>query len=361
MNKTSAFICLVMCLRTCFVYGEDALVLLAGGETDTVNIAATEARLNEPFAAEYDESGVLWIVEMSRGNRLLRINRDGVLEHVAGVKGAREEKGGETFRDGIALEALFHGPHNLAIRSQTEVWIGDTWNGKVRVWSEMTGSIRSLGSYGVEQAKGRSQGPYCITFSPDRRTLHIANLQQILAYDIQSQTIKVVAGNGSKGKPIDGTLAVNAPLVDPRAVAADKAGNIYILERNGNALRVVRPSGIIETVVNTSGKSGTGLGEGEASKIALNGPKHLCIDSDEGVIIADTENHLIIKYHPKTGNVTRLVGNGTKGKGELSSPPKSVMLSRPHGVSVDRNSGNLVITDSYNDRILMLKRAALTP
>ena len=50
-------------------------------------------------------------------------------------------------------------------------------------------------------------------------------------------------------------VAVDAPLVDPRAVAPDRLGNVYILERGGNALRVVDKDGRIRTVVNASGKN----------------------------------------------------------------------------------------------------------
>lgn len=356
ITKFFGLIMTFACIPIARLSGDESLVLLAGGDDETVGVAAKEAKLFEPFAAEYDDNGELWIIEMAQGNRLLRVNRQGKLEHVAGAMGGRDEKKGETFQDGAALDALFHGPHNLAIREAGEVWISDTWNGKIRVWKGITGEVRSLEHYGTDKGLARAQGPYCITFSPDKRTLHIANLRQVLAYDLQKGSVSVVAGNGEKGIPADGTRAVDAPLVDPRAAAADQEGNIYILERNGNALRVVRPSGMIETLVNRSGKAGDGLKEGAALDVKLNGPKHLCLDIDGGVIIADAENHVIRKYDPKTRTIQCLVGNGKKGRGELGTPPRSFMLARPHGVSVDRATGHLVITDSYNNRVLMLKR-----
>jgi hypothetical protein len=48
--------------------------------------------------------------------------------------------------------------------------------------------------------------------------------------------------------PPDGAEVTKAPLVDPRAVAADTDGNAYILERAGHALRVVGATGKIRTV-----------------------------------------------------------------------------------------------------------------
>lgn len=340
-------------LSACVV-GQDRLELLAGGSIAKVGIPAREAQLLEPFAAEYDEFNRLWIVEMARGNRLLRVGSDGLLEHIAGRIGPRRVGEEEMLVDGAADRAAFHGPHNLAIINSKEILIGDTWNGRIRRWTEGTGEVDSLAGYAIDMDRARSDGPYCITLSPDKKTLYIANLQRVFARDMQSGELRIVAGNGKKGVPEDGTPAISSPLVDPRAVAADRDGNIYVLERGGNALRVVDALGMIRTVVNRSGKKGNGLEEGEALDIGLNGPKHLCIDPEGAVLIADAESHTIRRYDPKTGMLTRLAGTGKSGKGDLKLPPRECMLSRPHGVSVQSSTGKIVITDSYNDRVLLL-------
>jgi len=56
--------------------------------------------------------------------------------------------------------------------------------------------------------------------------------------------------------------------------------------------RVVDGSGKIRTIVGTGEKGASGDG-GDALKATVNGPKHLCVDSQDNVIIADTENHMI--------------------------------------------------------------------
>lgn len=350
------FFALMMVLHVCpLCHSEDRLELLAGGLVKEVGIQAVDAKLNEPFAAEFDEKDQLWVVEMARGNRLLRVDRDGKLMHVAGKMGTRREGEEETLVDGRAMEATFHGPHNLAIFSHEEIFVGDTWNGRVRVWMERTDYVACMANYAVDKDKARQEGPYCITFSPDKKTLYIANLQQVFARDMYSGEIRVVAGNGKKGVPVDGARAAESPLVDPRAVTVDKDGYVYILERNGHALRVVDPAGVIQTVVNRHGKKGNGLEEGAAVDIGLNGPKHLCMDVDGCVIIADAESHTIRRYCPKKRTITRLAGTGKAGKGDLSLPPRECMLNRPHGVSIQPSTGQLVITDSYNDRVLLLR------
>lgn len=328
----------------------EKIVLVAGGAKEAVGIPAIEAKLKEPFGVDFDRAGNLFIIEMASGNRLLRVDAKGALTHVAGAG-----RSGETGDGGPALAAEFNGPHNLAVLPDGNVLIGDTWNGRVRKVDMKSGTVTGLAGYGVPVEKAKSSGPYCITLDFSGTKLYIADLTRIHEMDLTSGKARVVAGNSKKGRPEDGAIATEAPLSDPRAVAVDRKGNIYILERGGNALRVVSADGKIKTVVNASGaKGGTGDG-GPALAATMNGPKHLCIDLDDNVIIADAESNLIRKFTPKDGQITRVAGTGKQGKGALGGSPLECDLARPHGVTV-RRDGTLYITDSYNNRILRIEK-----
>jgi DNA-binding beta-propeller fold protein YncE len=149
-------------------------------------------------------------------------------------------------------------------------------------------------------------------------------------------------------------VAVDAPLVDPRAVAADQQGNVYVLERSGHALRMINREGRIRTVVGT-GRAGLAGDNGPGLAATLNGPKHLCVDRDGSVIIADTENHVIRRYLPKEDRIVRVAGTGKKGVGGIGGTPYQVELNQPHGVTIGPD-GDLYIVDSSNHRILKIER-----
>jgi DNA-binding beta-propeller fold protein YncE len=137
-------------------------------------------------------------------------------------------------------------------------------------------------------------------------------------------------------------------------VAVDSKGQVYILERGGNALRVVGTDGKIKTVVNASGKQG-GTGDGGPALAAtMSGPKHLCVDKDDTVIIADAESHLVRRYVPADGSIQRIAGTGKKGAAGVGGAPEKAELARPHGVTIHPKTGELYITDSYNDRVLKI-------
>jgi DNA-binding beta-propeller fold protein YncE len=329
----------------------DQITLVAGGARDAVGIAATEAKLREPFAADFDRAGNLYVVEMVSGNRLLKIDGRGVLTHVAGKSAP-----GLAGDGGPALEAQFNGPHNLAVLPDGNVLIGDTWNGRVRKVDLKSGTVTTVPGYAVDGPAARGNGPYCITLDFTGTKLYIADLRRVQLLDLPSGRLSVVAGNGQKGRPADGAKATEAPLVDPRAVAPDRQGNVYILERGGNALRVVDRAGTIRTVVNASGAKGGDGDGGLALAATMNGPKHLCVDLDDNVIIADAENHLVRKFLPKEGRIVRVAGTGKKGVAGIGGDPKQCELARPHGVVVHPKSGELFITDSYNNRVLKITK-----
>jgi DNA-binding beta-propeller fold protein YncE len=334
----------------------DKIVLVAGAGGG--GSLALKGKLGGPFGTAFDKDGNLYIVEMT-GLRILKIDAKGELTPLAGT--GKKGDGGD---GGPASKAEFNGPHSLAVGPDGCVYVTDTWNNRVRKIDPKTGTISAFAGTGEKgfagdggsAARAQFGGVYCVAFDPRGEQMYLADLdnRRVRAIDMKSGTVRTVAGNGQKGVPEDGAEAVKAPLVDPRAVAADGAGNVYILERSGNALRVVDAKGRISTAAGTGKAGATGDG-GDARKATFNGPKHLCIDGDGNVIIADTENHLIRKYVPKDGKVVRVAGSGTKGTEGLGGPPDKAQLDHPHGVTVSKD-GTLYISDSSNNRVLRIER-----
>jgi DNA-binding beta-propeller fold protein YncE len=253
--------------------------------------------------------------------------------------------------------------HSLAVAPDGDVYLADTWNNRVRKLDARAGRISTFAGTGEKgfdgdggpAAKAKFGGIYCIAFGPKSEKLYVADLDnwRIRSVEMRTGRVATVAGNGKRGVPEDGAEATKASLVDPRAVAVDGEGRVYILERNGNALRVVGTDGKINTVAG-SGRKGLSGDDGPALKAAFDGPKHLCIDGDGNVLIADTENHVIRKYLPREGKVVRVAGTGRKGSKGLGGSPLEAELNQPHGVHV-RPDGTLYIADSSNNRILKIE------
>ena len=298
-------------------------------------------RIKGPFGTEIDAAGNIYFVEMT-SDRLCKLDTRGKVS---------------------VLSTNLDGPHNLALSHDGSIYISDTWKNRIQKFDlnrsadslsaraeDAMSTIAGTGEKGFSgdggpAIKAKFDGIHCVSLTGDK--LYLADLgnRRIRMIDLKSGTVKTVAGNGQKGLPMDGATATEAPLVDPRAVIADAAGNIYILERSGNALRVVDPQGRIRTLAGTGQKGFSGDGD-DAKLATFNGPKHLCFDLDGNVLIADSENHAVRKYVGKDGTIVRVAGSGKRGA-SLDE------LNQPHGVYVHRD-GTLYIADSSNDRILRI-------
>ena len=336
----------------------ERVVVAAGGGND-VSGPATRCRLHAPFGIDFDHRGNMYIVEMAGGERVLRVDSRGMLTVVAGT-GEKGDRGD----GGPAAQAQFNGMHSLAVGPADDLFIADTWNNRARRIDAKTGKVFPFAGTGRKGFSGDG-GPasaaefgnvYCVAFDARRENLYLADLdnRRIRAVQLKTGIVTTVAGNGEKGVPEDGAEATHAPLVDPRAVAVDSQGALYILERSGHALRVVDRNGKIRTVAGT-GRKGFAGDDGEALKASFNGPKHLIVDGKDNVVIADTDNHVIRQYLPKENRIVRLAGSGKSGAGGVGGPASMVELNQPHGVRVD-NSGTLYIADSLNDRVLKIER-----
>ena len=331
--------------------------LVAGGGTRESGAPAKECVLREPFGAEYLPDGTLAIIEMVSGNRLLRVDKAGVMKVIGGtgVKGFSGD-------GGDVRKAQINGVHNIAVTPAGDIFLSDAWNFRVRKINASTGVITTFAGTGKKGFSGDG-GPadraefgtvIQVALDPAAKHLYVADIdnKRIRRIALETGIVETVAGNGQAGKPADGAVAKDAPLSDPRAVVAAADGSFYILERGGNALRLVDAAGKIRTVAG-NGKPGLSGDGGPALDATMNGPKHLCLDRDGSVIIADAENQVVRRYDPKTGKITRVAGTGKKGTAGLGGDPISCELARPHGVTIAPD-GTLYITDSYNNRVLRI-------
>ena len=88
----------------------------------------------------------------------------------------------------------------------------------------------------------------------------------------------------------EGGPATNAALSRPHYAMADRAGNIYIVDKNSHAVERVDTNGLIHTIAGTHVGGFNGEGPAAATNLQLNAPNGLWVRADGTVYVLDTGN-----------------------------------------------------------------------
>lgn len=322
---------------------------------------ALKAKLDQPFDVVFDLDGNLYFTD-TFNHRIRKVAvRTGAVSTVVG--GGKKGFGGD---GGPATEAMLNEPYGLAVDSAHNLYFADRLNACVRKVDGRSGVITTVAGIGGKPGFGGDGGPadraqlrepngVALDHPIDPRFLLIADVadQRVRQIDLKTGLISTFAGTGTKKSGGDGGPLAAATFAGPRAVHVGwNDGRVYVVEREGNCVRVIDPAkGTIDRFAGTGRKGFTGDG-GPALDCTFDGPKEIDIDKDGNVYIVDTENEAIRRIDAKTKIVTTVAGKGrtkTPGLGD-GGPATAATLGRPHGVAVGLD-GAVYIADTNSHRI----------
>jgi sugar lactone lactonase YvrE len=274
----------------------------------------TSALFRFPAGVAINASGRIFVADAS--NRTIRlITRSGSGATVATYAGrnttGRYQAG--TAIDGSANVAEFAMPHGLAVNAAGELLVGDGsairkvgTNGAV---STVAGVLLNFNA--ADGASGNAAfdwSPYGgALWSNTGGTLYLAegasNTIRKIAPD---GTVTTVAGALYAAGSADGAAGA-ARFSNPRGIAGDASGNLYVSDNGNNTIRKIAADGTVSTLAGTAGASGTTDGTGSAARFtALDG---IVLDAAGNLFVIDnqfgTEAVAIRKITP-AGVVTTL-------------------------------------------------------
>ena len=320
---------------------------------------ATAASLNNPRGLAVDAAGNVYVADVN--NAVIRkISTSGVITTVAGTGAA-----GYSGDGGAAIFAQLNGPQAVAVTGSGNLIIADTENRRIRM-VDSSGTITTIAGTGTEGYSGDG-GAATQAMLHQAMDLAVDASGNIYFADSTGQRIRkiatngiitTVAGNGTAGFSGDTGPALSAELNFPVSVALDSSNNLYVADANNFRIRMVNPTGTIVTIAGngTEGFSGDG---GAAGSAEINYVYGVRVTASGAMYFADASNNRVRMV--VNGTINTLAGTGADGFSGDGGAAVNAMLNFPWFIAVN-TSGNLVISDSKNDRVRLVTLAtALAP
>jgi DNA-binding beta-propeller fold protein YncE len=280
-------------------------------------LAATECRLKRPTAIAASSGGDFWVTD-SGEKRVVEISPAGkCLNHF----GAAGEGGNGKFA-GV-------GPEAIAIDYHGNIWVADTYYGRLEKFNENGIFIRSVSTKGpgaeqLRQPDGIAIGPGGDVFVTDWEDNKVAEW---------NEGGKFIRQFGSQG---------NEPgqLQQPSGIAIDSKGDVWVADQNNGRIEEFGQGG---EYLGRFGAKGSGAGQFELSY-----PTGIATDAKGDIWVTDTGNNRVVKWTvPAYASITawaselRTIGSMGTGQGQFRDAA---------GVAVD-SKGDVWATDFEGGRV----------
>jgi sugar lactone lactonase YvrE len=236
---------------------------------------------------------------------------------------------------------LFNSLQGIAGADSLQVMVADTQNNRIRQYFPGGGTENYSGN-GTPGLVDVSAANASMAEFNQPRGVAVDSTGYVYVADYGNQAIRKVAPTGEVT-----TLAgpgVDAGLVGPVGLAWGSNRLLYVADADGNRIEAVDYRGVL-TVIAGNGVPGFADGVGGAEGSAeFSAPTAVAVDANGFLYVADSGNQRIRIIDPAQ-NVTTLAGDGTAGW--VDGDALSAEFSGPAGVSVD-SDGNVYVADELN-------------
>jgi sugar lactone lactonase YvrE len=333
---------------------------LAGsaGDSGSADGRGSEARFGGdsdsggPNGVSVDGSGNVYVAD-SFNYTIRKVTPEGVVTTLAGMIPGIKGEGSNV--DGIGSAARFFQPTGVAVDSSGNVFVVDSNNFTVRkitpegVVTTLAGLAGSIGSADGTGTAARFN--YAIGITVDHASnLFVADTMNCTIRKITPDgVVTTLAGLAASNGSADG-IGSAARFYNPRGIAVDSAGNVYVADTSNGTIRKITPEGVVTTLAgDNEGPVGTADGLGSAAQFYQ--PWGIAVDRSGIIYVADTGHHTIRRITPE-GMVTTVAGLA-RSIGSDDGMGDTARFQRPNGIAVD-NFGNVYVADEANFTIRKL-------
>ena len=348
--------------------------------------AAHGGALAYPVGLAVAGDGLIYIANTGR-HQIVRLTSGGNLRAVAGT-------GEPGYTDGALDEALFNLPGALAVSVAGVLVVADEGNNVIRriaLGDNVLGmpGLETAGAEGIPRVRGVTvevyagkpgakfggvprfedgpaaealfYRPWGMALEPDGSVIVADSGNDAIRRIAPDGTVTTVAGGGEEGLR-EGACS-EALFSEPRGVAVDQDGLIYVADTRNHRIRTISGSCVVTTVAGGATDFGTderdtgGFRDGPAAEARFRSPGALAFDREGNLFIADHINNLIRRLSPD-GGVSTIAGPPSGANASAYNPGSrdghshAALFALPDGIAVD-DEGIVFFTES-NSAIRMI-------
>lgn len=160
--------------------------------------------------------------------------------------------------------------------------------------------------------------------------------------DVTTRRITTIAGNGKKAYAGDGGPATAASFNAPHEIRFDRAGNLFIVERDAHVVRRIEARTQVVTTIAGTGVSGFSGDGGPATAAQLRMPHSIAFDAGGNLLVCDIGNQRIRRIDMQAGTISTFAGTGERRATPDEAPLEGTPLNGPRSIDTDA-AGNVYL------------------
>lgn len=303
----------------------------AGTVISSVDATGSAAQFSAPRGVAVDSAGNVYVAD-STNNTIRKITAAGVVTTLAGTAGSSGNK------DATGTAALFNEPFAVAVDSAGNVFVADTNNNAIRKITAQ-GVVTTLAG---GNGKGTSDGTGTAAKFHEPRGLAIDSSGTLYVADYENQLVRKVSSAGvvttlAGGADIIGSTdgqGTAARFMALQGIAVDGAGNVYVTESGNRNVRKITASGLVTTLTTGTGNFGE--------------PRGIAVDASGNLYVGDYGSNVVRKV-TSTGTISTHAGTSPTA-GSTDGTTSSALFNAPSGVAMD-SAQNLYVADTLNNTV----------
>jgi hypothetical protein len=337
---------------SCCITGSNTIITIAGtgaaGYSGDGGLA-TAAKLNSPYGIAIDSAGNVFFSD-TYNSVVRKVDVAGNITTVAGNGIA-----GYSGDGGLATSAELGAPWGISLNSKGDLFIADgtclirkvNSSGIISTFAGI--HLCGFSGDGGQATNAKIANPFGIVEDPNGNVFWCEKGNGVIRKVNQSGIISTFAGiGGNPGCTGDGGSATSAHFGGPEPIAIDLSGNFFFGEDFCFKARMINSSGIVSTFAGNGAGGFSGDG-GPATSAELDDVEGIAFGCSGNTFLSVANNNRIRVVDP-SGIINTIVGNGLTGFSGDGGPASAAELDEPFGIAFD-GAGNLYICDGLNNRI----------